>query len=156
MTRGPQTLAEALASGAAATMPLDALALLLDGVTPAKLAAVPLNREEPNMIAIKPGVLLENLTPQMVLGHTIVAAVFLSFYPATCRVTSGSDGTHMRGSLHPKGNALDYGTNHLLSEQRSKVAAACKEALGENFDVVLESDHLHVEYDPKASSVAIA
>jgi hypothetical protein len=108
------------------------------------------------MIAIKPGVLFENLTPQMVLGHTIVAAVFLSFYPATCTITSGSDGTHMTGSLHAKGNALDYRTSHLTSEQRSKVAAACKEALGENFDVVLESDHLHVEYDPKAATVAIA
>ena len=104
------------------------------------------------MIAIKPGVLLENLSPQMVLGHTIVASIF----GGMCTITSGSDGTHMTGSLHSKGNAIDYRTSHLTSEQRSKVAAACKEALGENFDVVLESDHLHVEYDPKAASVAIA
>ena len=116
------------------------------------------------MIAIKPGVLLENLSPQMVLGHTIVASIFAGAGYNTwvlgqkswCTITSGSDGTHMTGSLHAKGNALDYRTSHLTSEQRSSVAAACKEALGENFDVVLESDHLHVEYDPKAASVAIA
>jgi hypothetical protein len=104
------------------------------------------------MIAIKPSVLLENLTPQMVLGHTIVASIFGDL----CTITSGSDGTHMRGSLHAKGNALDYRTSHLTSKQRSSLAAACKAALGENFDVILEADHLHVEYDPKAATVAIA
>jgi hypothetical protein len=116
------------------------------------------------MIAIKPGVLLENLTPQMVFGHTIVASIFAGTgygvwhlgQRSMCTITSGSDGTHMEGSRHPDGNALDYRTNHLTDAQKSTITAACKEALGENFDVVLEADHLHVEYDPKAAAVAVA
>jgi hypothetical protein len=30
-----------------------------------------------------------------------------------------------------------------------------KESLGEQFDVVLESDHIHVEWDPKDKSISV-
>lgn len=107
------------------------------------------------MIAIKVGVLFGNLTPQMVLGHTIVASIFAKMI-MTCTITSGSDGQHMEGSLHAHGDALDYRTNELTDSQAQFLLTNCKSALGENFDVVLESDHLHVEYDPKASETAVA
>lgn len=57
-------------------------------------------------------------------------------------VTSIRDGTHMPGSFHPIGRAWDMQPRNVSKE-------AHKAALGSDFDVVDESDHRHVEYDPK-------
>lgn len=65
-------------------------------------------------------------------------------------VTSMKDGTHMPGSLHPLGLAADIRTrNHDADSTKAFAgrALACLFPLG--FDVILETDHLHVEYDPK-------
>lgn len=61
-------------------------------------------------------------------------------------VTSLLDGEHMRASLHYVGAAGDLGlpmqgVDHMIFDLRT--------ALGENYDVVLEPDHIHVEYQPK-------
>jgi hypothetical protein len=35
------------------------------------------------------------------------------------------------------------------SEERADLAANVRDRLGSDFDVVLEPNHIHVEYDPK-------
>ena len=75
-------------------------------------------------------------------------------------LTSGSDGTHGPGSLHPEGLALDWtglSGNGLASiAQLTLMVDAVKARLGAGFDVVLEifadrpsRNHGHVERDPK-------
>ena len=67
----------------------------------------------------------------------------------TLVVTCGLDGTHSAGSLHYYGLALDFRTNYFSDQTKKEVARKLQEFLGDDFDVVLESTHLHVEFDSK-------
>ena len=102
------------------------------------------------MIKLKHGVKLRGIRPEMVLGHGIVASVFAG-YDLDCIVTSANDSKHGRGSLHFDGSALDYRTRHIPETgfDWAIFMQDIKDALGPEFDVVLESDHIHVEYQPK-------
>ena len=57
-------------------------------------------------------------------------------------VTSIRDGNHWGGSLHYDGNAFDIRPFQKVSAQE------IKKRLGENYDVVQEKHHIHIEYDP--------
>jgi len=98
---------------------------------------------------IKPGVDLRGIQPQMSVAYTIAAIVFWEQAGSACWITSATDSIHGMNSLHPKGLALDLRTKHLRAEQVHPVFMALKTALGEQFDVVLEADHIHIEFDPK-------
>ena len=65
-----------------------------------------------------------------------------------CVITSGSDGQHMKGSLHYKGLALDFRKRNVPIVMRPKLLKAIRQALGPDFDVVDEKDHIHTEFDP--------
>lgn len=65
-------------------------------------------------------------------------------------ITSGIDGKHMQNSLHYSGRAFDFRTKLLHFEVVKLIVAELKERLGKDYDVILEGDHLHVEWDPKA------
>ena len=108
------------------------------------------------MIKLKGGIRLLGIKPEIVLASQVVTSVY-EHMGHHCRITSGIEGTHSWGSEHYVGNALDYGLNDITPvEHRAKIVAMVKEALGEDFDVLHElagspGEHLHVEYDPKAS-----
>lgn len=63
-------------------------------------------------------------------------------------ITSGTDGRHRADSLHYSGNALDLRIRHIPPEDRVALTASLASSLGEEFDVILEADHIHVEFDP--------
>jgi len=71
-------------------------------------------------------------------------------------ITSGLDGCHSAGSYHPYGYALDFRTHYFGQETQKEVAGMIRRYLKDidpAYDVVLESDHLHCEYDiEKANS----
>ena len=66
-------------------------------------------------------------------------------------VTSAADGNHMRDSKHYSGEALDirgskaWGYSGRILRQ---IVTHLREQLGDDFDVVRESTHLHIERDP--------
>lgn len=96
---------------------------------------------------IKPGVSLKQLKPQMVLAAIIVDQCF-GGQNLPCVVTAGDDGTHMKGSLHYKGLALDFRTNHVQDAAiLHLIVTNIKARLAGDYDVVLEGNHLHVEWD---------
>lgn len=96
---------------------------------------------------IKPGVELPESVAMIVL-YTATVDVFQSF-GHDCTITSGVDGKHGENSLHYAGRALDFRTRTVPIGTRPKLAKELRARLGANFDVVEESDHLHVEWDPK-------
>jgi len=101
---------------------------------------------------IKPGVDLSNLAPQMAVAYTIACGVYAKHTGNTfgqCVITSASDGVHSPNSLHYSGKALDLRTKHLIPAVVPFLVRDLKLALGEQFDVVLETDHIHLEFDPK-------
>lgn len=63
-------------------------------------------------------------------------------------ITSANDGKHMKGSKHYSGEALDLRIWNLMGDEAAVTAELQKE-LGPDYDVVLEKDHIHLEYDPK-------
>jgi len=64
-------------------------------------------------------------------------------------ITSASDGAHSKGSKHYTGHALDFRTRNMTIAEKRSLVGLVTEALGKEFDIVLEEDHLHVEFQPK-------
>jgi len=61
-------------------------------------------------------------------------------------VTSTYEGDHGAGSLHYANDAFDI---RLPDPDIVGIIGTLKANLGPDFDIVLESDHIHIEYDPK-------
>ena len=68
----------------------------------------------------------------------------------TLTVTSGVD-SHTTG-LHPVGRALDLRTRDLAPGEAAAMVAELRRRLGRDYDVILESDHIHMEFDPKGGA----
>jgi len=108
-------------------------------------------------VVLKQGVKIHDIQPQMILFLQIACGVWNEFAVRQLVVTSGSEGKHMATSLHYKGLAvdlrwpIDVPRENLVIRLRS----ACGQTTGpkgqqiSNWDIVPESDHLHVEYQPK-------
>lgn len=99
-------------------------------------------------VALKDGVRLVGLQPQLVLAVLVVDGVCRERAVA-CVVTSAVDSTHERGSLHYVGAAVDFRTRELQPAHLTAFRDDVAERLGPEYDVVLEADHLHVEWQPK-------
>lgn len=68
-------------------------------------------------------------------------------------ITAGVDGVHMKGSKHYTYEALDLRTSNIPPPLVPVYLDKLKTRLGPDYDVVLESDHIHAEFDPKPHSV---
>jgi len=104
---------------------------------------------------LKKNVKLLGVKSEILLAMKIVDDVYKDVISSGATITSVVDGTHGRGSFHYKGLAFDVRTrnddnpiqwdvtvkNRLVDEIRNR--------LNDEFDVVLEKDHIHVEWDPK-------
>lgn len=64
-------------------------------------------------------------------------------------ITSGTDGKHMTGSKHYTGEAVDIRSRNMTPLQRDYFVKALQERLGLDYQVIVEKDHIHCEYDPK-------
>lgn len=103
---------------------------------------------------LKTGVRLTDLCPQMVLAALVIDGIYTK-RGLECVITSANDSKHSDASLHYKGRALDFRTHYdALNWKELALRDEIKEALGQDFDVVMEGvgepqEHLHAEYDPK-------
>jgi hypothetical protein len=97
---------------------------------------------------IKPGVRVHGLRPEIVLAVLAAESAWRDA-GAECVVTSVIDGKHSQGSLHYAGAAVDIRTRNLAEPALSRAINKLRESLGEDFDVVFEKDHVHVEFQPK-------
>ena len=62
-------------------------------------------------------------------------------------ITCSSSGEHGAASYHYYGFAIDLRTNYFTKEEAVKVASDLRAALPEDYDVLLETDHIHLEFD---------
>ena len=85
---------------------------------------------------------LDNLHESMRLVLKYVAEVWGNEEPV---ITSCMEGTHGAGSFHYFHQALDF---RLPKNPLNKIEEL-KELLGDDYDVVLENDHVHVEHHVK-------
>lgn len=106
----------------------------------------------------KPSVNIENdpdhpgIRAAFEVGYAVGVAEFVYEKHAGRRavVTSCVDGVHHPGSLHYKGRAVDLRTRDLNALTTGAIVKDLKAWLtSQGFDVVLERDHIHIEFDPK-------
>lgn len=103
---------------------------------------------------LKRGVDQSDVKHQIWFAIGFVDAVTQALDLGEAVVTSLRDGTHSVNSLHYKGLAADFRTRDFTPEAQKALQAAVHEGLNpRGYDVLLESDHLHVEFDPKVSEV---
>lgn len=69
-------------------------------------------------------------------------------------ITAGFDGAHGEGSYHYQHRAIDVRFWNVPADQHQSVAATIREYLPRFYDVVIESDHYHIEADAKKESQA--
>ncbi len=89
-----------------------------------------------------------NLSPQLLFG-LIVANQVYEEYQYGCHITSLNDATHSRTSLHYRGDAADLRTRHMADEDKQLVRDEIKKRLNVHWDVILEGDHIHLEFQPR-------
>jgi len=85
-----------------------------------------------------------DLRPPITSQFQVIRDIFKDFH-VDAVITSGVDGQHKIDSFHYKGLAIDLRTKSVLEELTKRL----KDALGKEYDVIFEGDHIHIEYDPK-------
>ena len=96
---------------------------------------------------IKSGVRVLGVRPEMVLALIIAESIYDDLQE-DFRLTSCVEGVHSRASIHYAGGAGD--TSRPADLVRATVLVTrLRESLGNDFDVILESDHIHIEFQPK-------
>jgi len=100
-------------------------------------------------ISIKKGVRIRAMQPSCVLGIILAGGVYEAYGMPEMVVTSICEGHHKRGSAHYTGNAFDLRIWGVGAPE--ELVRNLKSVLEEEFDVVLEKDHIHIEYDPKSA-----
>jgi len=94
---------------------------------------------------IKKGVILLGLHPKMQIANSC-ASVIWSQAGRELVVTEGV--VDRDTGLHPLGRACDYRTFYFSSNEIEAVANMLRDRLDDDYDVVVEDDHIHCEYDP--------
>lgn len=85
------------------------------------------------------------MTPELEKAVQVVDTL-LHAYGLHAVITSGNDGYHSRpGSLHYRNAALDFRTNDWPDVHEYVVRI--RGLLGPKYDVVVEPNHLHIEYE---------
>lgn len=99
-------------------------------------------------VQIKEGVVFKELN-KFILTIIITLMEAGDYIGKTMVITSAADGKHRPDSLHYKNRALDIRTKHLTKGEIEKLLDFLKKKLGQDYDVILEETHIHIEYDPK-------
>ena len=98
------------------------------------------------MISFKQGVELNGVRPEIVAAMIVVGLVA----GRDIVITSVTEGKHSRGSLHYIGHAFDIRIRDIKNpEDIDSLVMTIREHLTDEFDVVLEATHIHVEFQPK-------
>jgi hypothetical protein len=98
------------------------------------------------MISFKPGVDVAGIRPEIMLALLVAQGAYA---PYDVIVTSVRDGKHSLTSLHYAGQAVDLRTRHVPDDQHQAIRDRLGDALTIDYDVLLEADHIHVEYQPR-------
>lgn len=112
-----------------------------------------------------PNVDIRKASPQILLAMNVMDSIIRTQLTCELVVTSCGDGKHGEGSKHYPDkvtgwvNAFDArirdydGVDVDITEKdifyAEKIVAEMKKRLDTQYDIVLESNHIHVEFDPK-------
>ena len=97
---------------------------------------------------LKKGVNATGISSELLLGLMVADSVYRDM-GVELVVTSLVDGAHSTTSLHYAGDAADLRTWEFSLEQAREAVTSIKEGLPDDYDVVLEKDHIHLERQPR-------
>ena len=94
---------------------------------------------------------IAGLRPEIQFAAISAAFLFDALNYKTLTITSGVDGKHSRASKHYSGQAIDIRTAAagITRKRAGEIAVMLRQDLGAEYDVVAETTHIHIEYDPK-------
>lgn len=95
---------------------------------------------------IKEGVIMQGLQFDMKLVLQQANIVWKN-HGQELVITSALDGTHSASSYHYFGYALDLRTRYFTITERESVAKDLRVLLGKAYTVLLESTHIHVQFN---------
>ena len=94
---------------------------------------------------LKTGVDISRLKPPIRKKLNIIEECFNKYYVDEMVITSTYEGNHNPNSLHYANLAIDIRCPATINN----FFVNLKEKLGNNFDIVFEKNHIHIEYDVK-------
>lgn len=101
------------------------------------------------MLSIKDNTIdLSNIHPSLLIGILVLNEVLASF-DVPLVITCGREGKHSNTSLHYVGCAVDVRNRELSKSQQQEVKKIFDSRMNNDFDLVIESNHFHLEYQPK-------
>ena len=99
------------------------------------------------MMRLKRGVKVQGLQPAMLLALMVAESAFQS-RAIELVITSALDGHHSARSKHKLGFAVDLRTRDMPpGDTALNLAGQIKSALGGEYYVLLESDHIHIQFN---------
>ena len=99
---------------------------------------------------LKSGVRIFGVRPEIVFAMNVANEVY-SRHKLELVITSIMDSKHSVGSLHYVGCAFDCRTRSLDVQTIEQIRTAIRTAIGDDYDVVVENNHVHIEFQPKQS-----
>lgn len=94
---------------------------------------------------IKAGVDISRLKPPIRKKLWVIKTIAEETGSLELIITSTYEGTHAANSLHYANLAMDI----RRGPQPAKTTKRLRFILGDDYDIVAEKDHIHIEYDPK-------
>lgn len=100
------------------------------------------------MILKDKSISIQGIRPELLYAIIVANDVYKEFNQELV-ITSLNDGRHSSTSLHYSGCAADFRTRYFAPGEAQEVTKKLDEKLGIDYDVILESDHIHLEYQPR-------
>lgn len=91
---------------------------------------------------------VKGMSPEILLAGMVADQVCIE-HGEEAIITSAVDGKHSLTSLHYSGNAVDIRSRFFSEEEATQVRNEIADRLGIDYDVILETNHIHIEYQPR-------
>jgi len=95
---------------------------------------------------IKKGVRMLGLKPEILVALIVCDRIYTE-NGQTLVVTSAVDGKHSKKSKHYLGLAIDTRTRYFSLSTLVRVGKQIREALGSEYYVIIESNHIHIQFN---------
>ena len=100
------------------------------------------------LLKLKKGVNPSQIKPEINLAIMVALSIWNRQNEPVLTITSIADSKHGPASLHYVGYAIDIRIRELHSNPK-ELTDVLRDSLVSDYDVILEGDHIHVEYQPK-------